>query len=314
MTLRVCWLPTLAALAALPWLGLPPYFLHLLIVVLIWSFVYTAWSLMAKCGLVSLGHGAFLGVGAYASALLWNLYGLSPLAGTVAGMMLAVLLAIVVGYPCFRLRVIGHQFALVTLALAEVVRLAIIAARDITGGSLGMTPNAMSSLSWSALQFSDKKNFYVLVMMVWLFGLWVWWRIDRSVTSAALSAISEDEDAAASVGIDVTWEKLKITIISAAMTAMGGALYGQYLMYLNPDTLAGVGVSLQMVFAVIVGGVRSLSGPTIGAFLTIALSEGLRVAFGTTWIGIANTIYGILLILFIIYMPRGLAGLIGKSP
>ncbi len=95
---------------------------------------------MGRFGLVSLGHGAFMGVGAYVPALLWNYYGVTPWLGIPAGMVLAVLLALVIGYPCFRLRIVGHYFALVTLALGQVVVLFIIAARDVTGGSLGMTP------------------------------------------------------------------------------------------------------------------------------------------------------------------------------
>jgi branched-chain amino acid transport system permease protein len=101
---------------------------------------------------------------------------------------------------------------------------------------------------------------------------------------------------------------LRVTIISASLTALGGAIYGQYFMYLNPDTVSGIAVSLQIVFAVIAGGIYSLFGPTIGSLLTLSLTEGLRVWFGTSFIGAANTIYGILLILCIIFMPQGIVG------
>ncbi|HUE10638.1 MAG TPA: hypothetical protein VMQ54_06855, partial [Steroidobacteraceae bacterium] len=97
---------------------------------------------------------------------------------------------------------------------------------------------------------------------------------------------------------------------SAALTALGGAIFGQYLMYLNPETVSGVAVSLQIVFAAIVGGMYAMLGPTVGALLTISLNEGLRVAFATNFIGAANTIYGILLILCIIFMPRGIVGMV----
>jgi branched-chain amino acid transport system permease protein len=173
-----------------------------------------------------------------------------------------------------------------------------------------MTPNGVPTPSWFALQFADKRYFYALALVLWLFGLWVWRRVQAGIASAALEAISEDEGAAAAIGIHVTRQKLRITLISAAMTALGGGLYGQFVMYLNPDTLSGVGVSLQIVFAAIAGGMYSMLGPTVGAVLTIVLGEALRVSFGTMWIGAANTIYGILLVLFIIYMPRGIVGLI----
>jgi branched-chain amino acid transport system permease protein len=285
----------------------PTYFLHLLIQALIWGFIYTAWSMMGRFGFVSLGHGAFMGVGAYVPALLWNYYDVTPWAGIPLGVLLSALLALVIGYPCFRFRVVGHYFALVTLALSQVVMLSVTAARDITGGSLGFTPRAMGH-SWYALQFPEKSYFYVIALAFWLGGLAIWRWIDRGIGREALDAISEDEEAAASIGIDVMREKLRVTVMSAALTALGGAIYGQYFMYLNPETVSGITVSLQIVFAAIVGGMYAMLGPTAGALVTISLNEGLRVGFGTHFIGAANTIYGILLILCIIFMPRGIVG------
>jgi len=285
----------------------PPYFMHLLIQILLWGFVYTAWSMMGRFGFVSLGHGAFMGAGAYVPALLWNYYGVTPWLGIPLGVALSVLLGLIIGYPSFRLRVVGHYFALVTLALSQVVMLSIVAARDVTGGSLGFTPKAAGH-SWYALQFPEKSYFYAIALMLWLVGLAVWRVIDRGISREALDAISEDEEAAAAIGIDVMREKLRVTLISAALTALGGAIYGQYLMYLNPETVSGIAVSLQIVFAAIVGGMYTALGPTVGGLLTISLNEGLRVAFGTNFIGAANTIYGILLILCIIFMPRGILG------
>ena len=296
-----------AALVALPFV-VPVYFLHMLIQILLWGFVYTAWSLMGRFGFVSLGHGAFMGIGAYLPALLWNYEGVTPWLSIPLSMLLSALLAVVIGYPCFRLKVVGHYFALVTLALGQVVMLTIVAARDITGGSLGMTQK-LAGHSWYALQFPEKGYFYAVALVVWLGGLAAWRWLDRGVSREALEAISEDEEAAAAVGIDVMREKLRVTVVSAVLTALGGALYVQYLMYLNPETVSGISVSLQIVFAAIAGGMYTPLGPTVGALLTIALTEGLRVWFGTSFVGAANTIYGILLVLFIIFMPRGILGL-----
>jgi branched-chain amino acid transport system permease protein len=296
----------LAILVALP-LVAPTYFLHLVIQILIWAFIYTAWSLMGRFGFVSFGHGAFLGVGAYVPALLWNYWNVTPWLGIPLSVAASALLAAVVGYPCFRRKVVGHYFALVTLALSQVVLLSLIAARDVTGGSLGFTQKTVGH-SWYALQFPEKTYFYVIAVLLWLGGLLVWRWIDRGIGREALEAISEDEDAASAVGIDVMREKMRVTVISAALTAVGGAIYGQYVMYLNPDTVSGITVSLQIVFAVVLGGVYSLFGPSVGALLTLALTEGLRVWFGTNFIGAANTIYGLLLILCIIFMPQGVVG------
>jgi branched-chain amino acid transport system permease protein len=288
--------------------GMKQYVLHVVIQIFIWSFIGQAWSLMGRFGLVSLGHGAFLGVGAYAVVLLWNFYGLTPWLGAVAAVALAVAVALVVAYPCSRFGIIGHYFALVTLAVGEVVRLLIIAERDWTGGSLGVTVKAASEASLVAIQYTDKLVWYYAGLVVWLAGLWVWARLDRSMARSAMEAIGEDETAAASVGIHVTRFKLGITVLSAALTALGGVVYAQYITYVNPETLAGIGVSLRIVFAVVLGGMYSLLGPTVGTALTIALSEWLRVVFGVKFIGMAETIYGLLLVIFIIFLPAGIYG------
>ena len=301
----------LVVLAALPLVGLSDYHLHILILILLWAFIYTGWSIMGRFGLVSLGHGAFLGIGAYTVTMLWNHFGLTPWAGIPAALALAALTALVIGYPCFRFRITGHYFALVTLALSEVVRLLIVALRDYTGGSLGVTPRtALADTSWSlyALQFAAKEVWFYIVLVFWLGGLVVWRLVDRSMARYAMEAISQEEDAAASVGIDVTRTKLKVTLISAAMTAMGGALYGQYQVYINPETVSGIAISLQIVFAVIAGGMFVQLGPTVGAVFTLLLAESLRVTVGHDVHGLDGTIYGLLLVIFIIYMPKGILG------
>jgi branched-chain amino acid transport system permease protein len=289
--------------------GMRQYVLHVIIQIFIWSFIGGAWSLMGRFGLVSLGHGAFLGLGAYTTTLLWNFFGLTPWLGVLVAMALTVVLAALVAYPCSRFRILGHYFALVTLAVGEVVRLLIIAERDWTGGSLGLTLKpAGSDTSLVAIQFADKRVFYYGGLALWLAGLWVWARLDRSMARSAMEAIGEDETAAASVGIRVTRFKLGVTVLSAVLTAIGGVAYAQYISYVNPDTLSGIGVSLRIVFAVVLGGMYSLLGPTVGTALTIALSEYLRVVFGLKLIGMAETIYGLLLMLFIIFLPSGIYG------
>ena len=305
----------LALLLALPLSGIGSYPLHLIIMCVLWSYVYTSWSIMGRLGLVSLGHGAFLGIGAYVVVMLWNHFGVSPWFGALAAIALSVLVALVIGIPCFRFRIVGHYFALVTLALTEVVRLVIVALRDQTGGSLGATPDTAlaqgTSVSLGAMQFSSKIVWFYVVVAFWLLGLWVWRRIDRSMTRLALEAISQEEDAAASIGINVTKSKLFVTLVSAVMTSIGGVLYAQYQLYINPDTVSGIGISLQIVFGVIAGGMYVMLGPTVGAVFTLLLAEGLRLALGehfASFPALDLAIYGMLLVLFIIYMPKGILG------
>ncbi len=304
-------------LIALPFLetdaGWLAYPLHIMVLILIWSFAYTSWSLMGRFGLVSLGHGAFMGMGAYGSSLLWNYAGLSPWLGIPITLCLVALVAMIIGYPCFRFRIVGHYFALVTLALSEIVRQIIMATRDYTGGSLGFTPRLLAADATLleriiAVQFPNREVFYFIALAAWAVGLYIWHRVDRSMDRYALEAISEDEDAAASAGVWVTREKLKITTLSAVMTAFAGALFAQYQMFIAPDTVSGIFISLQIVFAVVAGGIFVMLGPTVGAIITIVLAESLRIAIGVTMVGLDNTIYGIMLILFIIFLPKGVLG------
>lgn len=299
----------LAALACVPLLSPPDYFMHLLITAVLTAVAGTGWAMMGRFGLVSFGHGAFLGVGAYTMALLWNFEGISPWIGIPLGVVAAMLFGFLLAWPCFHLRVVGHYFALVTLAAGEIVRILITAVRELTGGSLGMTPNrAPAEQALTAFQFG-KTEFWWIALGAWAIGLLAWRALDRSMSSKALAAIAEDEDAAASIGIGVTREKLKVTMISCALAALAGALTAQYRMYLNPESLAGLGISLQIVFGAIAGGMYVPLGPTIGAAITIGLDESLRIFFGTELTGAAPLIYGLLLVLFMLFLPRGIAGL-----
>jgi len=157
--------------------------------------------------------------------------------------------------------------------------------------------------------FSLPAQFAVLfVIYLFLLGLWVWRLVDRGMGRLALQAISEDEEAAASVGIHVTRAKLQVTLVSALMTCTGGILYAQYQLYINPDTVSGIAISLQMVFGVIAGGMFVMLGPTVGAAFTLLLAEGLRLGFGNKYPALDTTIYGVMLVLFIIFMPKGILG------
>ena len=222
-----------------------------------------------------------------------------------------------IGYPCFRFRITGHYFALLTLALSAIVLQVVTATRDVTGGSLGYTPERYEGgSSIYAVQFIGKETWYLIALGIWTCGLLIRYRVDRSMLRYALEAIAEDEDAAAAAGVHVTAEKLKVTALSAAMTAFAGAIYCQYQMFISPDTVSGIAVSLQMVFAAVVGGLYVLLGPSFGAMVTILLTETLRIWFGTGAVGWDNLVYGTLLVLFIIFLPQGLLGslLAGLTP
>jgi branched-chain amino acid transport system permease protein len=222
-------------------------------------------------------------------------------------MVAAGVLALVVAYPCFRFRITGHYFVLVTLALSGIVLQVITATRDYTGGSLGYTPNRTKGSQLLALQFDDKITWYLIALFVWVVGLLIWRWVDRSMSRYAMEAISEDEDARCRRR-QRHGRKLKITLISALMTALAGALYCQYQMFISPDTVSGIAVSLQMVFAVIVGGLyvslRADRRRHHHHHARRSAAHRLRHQGG----GWDNLVYGVLLVVFIIFLPKGILG------
>ncbi len=284
-----------------------PYVLHIATLIFIWAFIATAWSYMGRFGLVSLGHGAFIGLGAYTAGLLYNFYTVSPWIGMLLGGFLAVGLALIIGYGCFRFGVIGDYFALTTLALGEIIALLLVAFREQTGGSLGFTLKRAGT-SLVAMQAEEKIYFYYMALAFLLGALLIWKLIDRSRMQKALRAIGEDEIAASTLGVRIIRYKLRITMISAFVTAVGGVLYAQYVTYLNPHTLSGVAPSLDIAFKAILGGMFSLWGPTVGTALIVVLEEYIRVAYGAKFIGISQIVYGVALVLLIIFLPKGIYG------
>lgn len=290
---------------------LSSYLIHILILFFIWSAITTAWSYMGRFGIVSLGHGAILGIAAYTTALLFNYYKLSPLIGMWIAVLLAVGFFAGLGYFCFRFGVIGHYFAITTLVGAMVIYLLIINFRDITGGSLGLTLHPLGTAPLF-LQFESKTYFYFIVLAFLLLSLYIWRWIDGSRLQKAMIAIGDDEAAASSVGISIVKYKVIVTAISAFVTAIGGIIYAQYMMCLHPDVLAGVGVSLAIAFNAILGGIFSLWGPLIGTGLIVGLEESFRVTYGARFLGWSMAAYGIVIVILIIFFPKGLYGTLSE--
>lgn len=283
------------------------YVIHILTLVLLWSFVATAWSFMARFGIVSLGHGVFLGIGAYIPILLFNFGGLSPWIGMLVAIVAAVMMSMILGYPCFRFGLVGDYFALVTLAMAEVGSLVVVAYREYTGGSLGLTLKS-SNRSWIDFQFDDKRCYYYIAMIFLLLALYLWRRIGKSKIQMALTAIGESELAAASLGVNVIKYKMLITMLSAGLTAMGGVLYGQYVTYISPETVSGVSVSLSVCFKAILGGMFDMLGPFIGTAIMVSLEEYIRISLGAKFSGVSEIIFGSAILVLIIFLPRGIFG------
>jgi len=300
------YIPLIAILFLIPLIPMPGYVMHTLILVFLWAYLATAWNILGGfAGQLSLGHAAFFGIAAYTSYFMLTWYNISPWIGMFIGGIAAVALSIIIGYPCFRFGIREVYFALATIAFAEIMKDIFIYLRDITGGSLGIW---LPHLGTNPLyfQFEEKWPYYYVIVTMWLVSLIIFKGMKR--LREYLIAIREDEDVAASIGINITKYKLLALAISSFFTGLGGVFYFQYFRYINPHIAFGLETSLEMALIAIFGGMYSLWGPTIGSMILTPIAEYLRITLGGTYAGSHLIIYGVLLILVIRFLPKGVYG------
>jgi branched-chain amino acid transport system permease protein len=286
-------------LAVFPWLDPPVYFVSLIFTVFMYITLASSWNLIGGyAGYLSFGHVAFFGIGAYATALMMNGFDLSP-AGTIlssipAGVVAAVI-AIIVGYPCLRLR--GPYFAVVTLCFAFVVDLG-VKNIDILGGPEGLWLKSMDLpiQTIRAILFEA-----MLVVMLSSIGLGYW--IDNSKFGAGLRAIKADEEVAQTMAINAPRLKLQAFALSAFFPGMAGGVYAYYLTYIHTDIVFDMMISILIVLMALFGGGGTLLGPIIGAVCLTLINEGLSTFVKAE---LARIIYGCLFIGVIIFMPNGI--------
>lgn len=276
---------------------------NLLITTCYYAYLAQAWNILGGyAGQLSLGHAAFFSVGAYTSAVLAIQLGLSPWLGMFAGALLAVGLSLGIGYLGFRFGLRGFYFVLLTVASAEICRLVALHL-PILGGYTGLfitfTPNP-----WQ-FQFQGKIPYYYVALGFLGVASGVVWLIQRSKLGAYLLAIRDDEDAAEALGVDTFRYKLLAYAISAALTAFGGTFYAYYQFYLQPNTVLNLGHSVDIMIRAIVGGSGTILGPILGSFLLELLGEFSRSAFAGGAAGLNVLIYGLLLIVVVLFLPRG---------
>jgi branched-chain amino acid transport system permease protein len=283
---------------ALPKMVSVPYYLHLTVLALIWVVVSEGQNLIqGYTGYVSIAQGGFMGIGAYACALLSVKLGLSvwltlPLAPIITGCF-----AVLVGYPSLRLR--GHYFAIVTLAFNMVIYIVLFNFKSLTGGEAGVTDIPRPG-------HNSLPGYYYLVLASAITAIAFCWLLIHSRVGRNLIAIRQNEALADSIGI-VTWRyKLFAFVASASLAGFGGGLYAHFMRFINPDTFT-VAQSLNAILAVILGGSGTLTGPVIGSFVVVFLPEYLRIADFFRLI-----IYGFILVLATIFMPQGIVSVIGR--
>ncbi len=297
-------LVVVGVVALLPQVITTPYYVHVLIFVLLYIGLSSAWNLMGGfAGQLSLGHAGFFGIGAYTSTLLFLQFGLSPWIGMLVGVLLAAAAGAAIGYPCFRLK--GPFFALATLAFGEVLRIVAIAWVDLTQGSNGLSIPFRPGLK--NMMWQGKTAFFYVILVYALVAVGITWKIERSRLGCYLVALREDESAARMLGIDTTKYKLCATLISAALTAVGGVFYAQYIGFIEPYIVFDVNQSVQFALIGIIGGIGTVIGPVFGAFIMIPLTEVLRGLFGGAARGFHLVLYGLILIAVVMLIPQGLA-------
>lgn len=305
------WLPAtvvLGLLAAVPLFLKQPYYLHTAIMVLFYAYLACSWNIVGGfAGQLSLGHAAYAAIGGYTSTLLFIYLGLTPWIGMLVGGVLAAAVAVLVGLPTFRLK--GAYYALATVAFAEGFRVILESVKHIgsweTGGAEGLMVPLIGNAPW-AMQFMGKVPYYYLILTMLVLVVLVSWWIDRSKLGYYLTALREDEEAAQALGSNTAKAKLQATAISAFFTAMGGTFYAQLVRFLEPPAIAGADLSNQMVMLAIIGGRGTVFGPVLGGILLSMLGEFTRAKLSGSLMGIHLVLYGIAVMIAIIYKPQGL--------
>jgi len=279
--------------------------LNLAILILMAAQLGVAWNIVGGyAGQVSLGHVAFFGIGGYCSTLLLVKFGISPWIGVLAGGVLAAAMSFAFGWSCFRLK--GHYFTMATIAVAELVQI-FFTEWEYAGGAVGLYV-PMNHTGWAWLNFATKLPYYWLALGLLVITLLANAYIERSRAGFYFRAIKDEPDAARSIGVNVARYKQLALTVSAFFTALGGSLYAQKELYIDPGSVLATGASIKMALVAILGGVGTLFGPVIGALVLTGIEEFTRTLFGGTGRGTDTIIYASLIIVIAIFYPNGLIG------
>lgn len=322
---------SIGALLMLPLFVESTYILHMLIMVFISVIAGSSWNILAGyAGQYSVGHAAYFGIGAYTTMALLQFKHITPWWGIWLGAMVALVAALIIGSICFRLR--GPYFVLASIAMTEILRVCALNLKDITNGAEGILVTEIPPLVVGGREITDwssKVPFYYVGLLFAIVIIVVSWLVRRSKLGYYFQAIREDQDAAHSLGINPTLYKNIALAISAIFTSLAGSLYAVYVGFIDPSTVLGLDLSVQIVMTGIIGGIGTIAGPVIGAALLVPLSEALRSnaitdalikgglvsadsrigAFLKENLAHAHVlIYGILVVIVILFMPEGVVG------
>jgi len=285
------------------------YLRGLIVLTLLYAGLSQGWNILGGyCGQISLGHALYFGMGAYTSAMLFTELGIPPSVGMFAGGALAGLVALLVGWPCFRLS--GHYYAIATLVVG-MTALLLVQNWDFVNAAMGITIPFRSE-SWVNLEFRVAVLPFHYIMLAYAMAVWfVAWVVEGSRWGFYWRAVKDDVTAASSLGVRVFPSKMAAAAISAFITGIGGALYAQYIGFIDPDSALGLPLSVLIALPAVVGGVGTLWGPLLGAAVLIPVQQLSIAWLGSTGNGIDLMIYGVLIVALALARPQGLVSLFG---
>jgi branched-chain amino acid transport system permease protein len=278
---------------------LSQYSLHLMILVMVFVVISTSWNILVWTHQISLGHAAFFGIGAYTAALMYNAWQLPIYFDLVLGGVFASLGAILIGVIC--LRMAPWALAIATLAFAEAVKVLVIMLPGLTEGAEGVAIAPLYGGGETAKVYA-----YYLVLAIAFLTVLMAYLLKRSKLYYAFSAIHDDQEAANMLGINPTKYKVMAFTISAFFVGVVGGFYAHYISYIDPHGVFNIHISVEAQIMPLMGGLYTVAGPVVGAFILTLLGEYLRITVKTGYL----IIYGIILVLLIFYLPKGLVGLV----
>jgi len=298
-------------LLGFPLLDPSSFYLHLMIMVFMYAVMSQAWNVIAGLsGQISLGHGMFFGIGAYASSVLYVQYGVTPWIGILVGMAVCSVIAVLIGIPMLRLS--GHYFAIATLLIG--IGCQVVFQRwEFVGAASGLWIPLTDESSWPALQFHDSKTpYYYVFLGFFLVTYLLVWRLVRSKIGFRLRAVRDDPQAAQSLGINVAQYKIIAYAISAMIMAPMGSLFAQYILIVDPDRMFNLEISILVLLMAVLGGIGNIWGPLLGVAILIPVSEFSRIYLGGTGGAVDQMFYGLILMLICVFRPAGLVSLFPK--
>ena len=305
---------TLLLLLLFPLVITQTYLIHVMILVFMFGMLGVAWNIMGGyAGMFSFGQAAFFGIGAYTSSFLLVTFHANPWIGLMAGGVVAALMAAAIGYPCSNLR--GHYFAIATIAFGEIVRIHFNNWKLVNAAE-GITIPMMDESLANFMFHSSKLPYYYIMLAFLLLALVICYFVANSKMGYYFRAIKESHDVAEVLGVNVVRYRLIAIMVSAFLSAMAGTFYAQYILYIDPESVMLLAISIQIVLISMLGGAGTIMGPVIGAAILIPIAELTRIWLGHRGTGVDMLIYGFLITLISVYQPQGIWGLfanIGKK-